>query len=344
MRAFAQLWDELTVERYGVTDPKQRRFRYGVQVNSLGLTEAQPENNVQRIVLEMLGVTLSQGRPGPRGAAAGVERGARAAAAVGPAVVAAAPAGAGLRVRPAGVRRPVHRVGGRRGEGGRAGRGCAGRDRPGGRPGWRGGGGRVRLHEVRAGRLARRRVGGRIESGERGRRRRQPVRRPPSRTRSRPTWTPRSRPSTPTSRRPRRRPCGAGGPSATRTRPGAYERSGPRAAARRRPATGANLVPATLECARAGRDDGGVGRGAARGVRRVPRADRGLGDGGVRARRRPTSRRCASEVRADRRRARRPAAGAGRQARASTGTATAPSRSRSGPATRGSRWSTRGSG
>jgi (2R)-ethylmalonyl-CoA mutase len=60
MRAFAQLWDELTSTRYGVTDPKQRRFRYGVQVNSLGLTEAQPENNVQRIVLEMLAVTLSR--------------------------------------------------------------------------------------------------------------------------------------------------------------------------------------------------------------------------------------------------------------------------------------------
>src|SRR5664279_1290788 len=55
MRAFTQLWDELTRDRYGVTDPKQRRFRYGVQVNSLGLTEAQPENNIQRIVLEMLG-------------------------------------------------------------------------------------------------------------------------------------------------------------------------------------------------------------------------------------------------------------------------------------------------
>src|SRR5450759_3090707 len=61
MRAFVQLWDELTLPRYGVTDPSQRRFRYGVQVNSLGLTEAQPENNVQRIVLEMLGVTLSKG-------------------------------------------------------------------------------------------------------------------------------------------------------------------------------------------------------------------------------------------------------------------------------------------
>ncbi len=60
MRAFAALWDTITRERYGVTDAKQRRFRYGVQVNSLGLTEAQPENNVQRIVLEMLGVTLSR--------------------------------------------------------------------------------------------------------------------------------------------------------------------------------------------------------------------------------------------------------------------------------------------
>ncbi|MBB5872055.1 (2R)-ethylmalonyl-CoA mutase [Allocatelliglobosispora scoriae] len=61
MRAFAQLWDEITRDRYGVTDARQRRFRYGVQVNSLGLTEAQPENNIQRIVLEMLGVTLSRG-------------------------------------------------------------------------------------------------------------------------------------------------------------------------------------------------------------------------------------------------------------------------------------------
>jgi ethylmalonyl-CoA mutase len=60
MRAFVELWDEITRERYGVQDPKMRRFRYGVQVNSLGLTEAQPENNIQRIVLEMLGVTLSK--------------------------------------------------------------------------------------------------------------------------------------------------------------------------------------------------------------------------------------------------------------------------------------------
>ena len=60
MRAFTEMWDRICRERYGVTDPKLRRFRYGMQVNSLGLTEEQPENNVQRIVLEMLGVTLSK--------------------------------------------------------------------------------------------------------------------------------------------------------------------------------------------------------------------------------------------------------------------------------------------
>src|SRR4029078_13529816 len=58
LRAMATLWEQLGRERYGVTDPKQLRFRYGVQVNSLGLTESQPENNVQRIVLEALAVTL----------------------------------------------------------------------------------------------------------------------------------------------------------------------------------------------------------------------------------------------------------------------------------------------
>ncbi len=60
LRAFGRMWDAMTQKRYGVDDPKQRRFRYGVQVNSLGLTESQPENNVQRIVLEMLAVTLSK--------------------------------------------------------------------------------------------------------------------------------------------------------------------------------------------------------------------------------------------------------------------------------------------
>ena len=60
MRAFGLLWEEITRDRYGIEDPNQRRFRYGVQVNSLGLTEEQPENNVARIMLEMLGVTLSR--------------------------------------------------------------------------------------------------------------------------------------------------------------------------------------------------------------------------------------------------------------------------------------------
>ncbi|MCL4423221.1 MAG: protein meaA [Actinobacteria bacterium] len=60
MRAFTSLWDRICAQRYGVTDPKLRRFRYGVQVNSLGLTESQPENNIPRITLEALGVTLSR--------------------------------------------------------------------------------------------------------------------------------------------------------------------------------------------------------------------------------------------------------------------------------------------
>src|SRR5262249_14790993 len=60
LKAFARLWDRLTRDRYGVADARKRRFRYGVQVNSLGLTAQQPENNIQRIVLEMLAVTLSK--------------------------------------------------------------------------------------------------------------------------------------------------------------------------------------------------------------------------------------------------------------------------------------------
>src|SRR4051794_25610108 len=60
MRAFAELWDEICRDRYGIADPKKRMFRYGVQVNSLGLTEQQPENNVHRILIEMLAVTLSK--------------------------------------------------------------------------------------------------------------------------------------------------------------------------------------------------------------------------------------------------------------------------------------------
>ena len=116
MRAFtADVGPTSAASATASTDEKLRRFRYGMQVNSLGLTEEQPENNVQRIVLEMLGVTLSKdararamqlpcwnealGLPTP----------------VGPAVVAAHPAGARVRVRPARVRRPLRRLEGRRG-------------------------------------------------------------------------------------------------------------------------------------------------------------------------------------------------------------------------------------
>ena len=110
MRAFNELWDEITPERYGVTDPKHRLFRYGVQVNSLGLTEPQPENNVYRILLEMLAVTLSKRRARSRRAASSLERGARPAAAVGSAVVASDAADPRLRDRSAGVSRHLRRL------------------------------------------------------------------------------------------------------------------------------------------------------------------------------------------------------------------------------------------
>ena len=98
--------------RYGITDPKQRLFRYGVQVNSLGLTEPQPENNVARILIEMLAVTLVEERARPRRAIAGLERSARPAAAVGSAMVAAHAADPGLRDRPARLRRYFRRLDG----------------------------------------------------------------------------------------------------------------------------------------------------------------------------------------------------------------------------------------
>ncbi len=110
MRAFGAMWDRICKERYGVGDERLRRFRYGVQVNSLGLTEAQPENNIPRIVLETLGVTPVQERPGPGHPAPGLERGPRPPPPMGPAVVAADPADPGLRVRPARVRRHLRRL------------------------------------------------------------------------------------------------------------------------------------------------------------------------------------------------------------------------------------------
>ena len=115
MRAFVELWDEITRDRFGVQDPAKRRFRYGVQVNSLGLTEQQPENNAYRILIEMLSVVLSRGSARPRRATAGLERGARPAAALRPAMVAASAADHGLRDRPARIRRHFRRQqGGRR--------------------------------------------------------------------------------------------------------------------------------------------------------------------------------------------------------------------------------------
>ena len=96
MRAFTELWDEITRDRYGVTDEKLRRFRYGVQVNSLGLTEQQPENNVYSHSDRNAGGGALQERPRPRRAIAGLERGARPAAALRPAMVAAHAADHGL--------------------------------------------------------------------------------------------------------------------------------------------------------------------------------------------------------------------------------------------------------
>ena len=87
LRAFAELWDEICRERYGIAEEKLRRFRYGVQVNSLGLTEQQAENNVYRILLEMLAVDALEKCSCPRRAVAGLERGAWPAAALGPAMV-----------------------------------------------------------------------------------------------------------------------------------------------------------------------------------------------------------------------------------------------------------------
>ena len=114
MRAFAELWDEITRERYGITDPKQRLFRYGVQVNSLGLTEPQPENNVYAHPARDAGGDAVEERARPRRAAAGLERGARPAAAVGPAMVAAHAADPRLRDRPARIRRHLRRLDGDR--------------------------------------------------------------------------------------------------------------------------------------------------------------------------------------------------------------------------------------
>ena len=116
MRAFVDLWDEICEKRYGVTDPKLRRFRYGVQVNSLGLTEQQPENNVYRILLEMLAVVLSKKGAGACCAASGLERGAGPAAPMGSAMVVAHAADRGVRDRSSRIRGHFRRLARHRGQ------------------------------------------------------------------------------------------------------------------------------------------------------------------------------------------------------------------------------------
>ena len=110
MRAFVELWDEITRERYGITDPKQRLFRYGVQVNSLGPDRAAAGKQRHAHHDRDAGGDAVEERARPRRAAAGLERGARPAAAVGPAMVAAHAADPRLRDRPAGIRRHVRRL------------------------------------------------------------------------------------------------------------------------------------------------------------------------------------------------------------------------------------------
>ena len=326
--------------RYGVTDPTARRFRYGVQVNSLGLTEAQPENNVQRIVLEMLGVTLSRDARARAvqlpawNEALGLPR------PVGPAVVAAHPAGAGVRVGPAGVPGPLRRLARGRARSSTVHRGrCPGRARPGAGAGRRGGRGRVRLSQERAGRLA-----GRA---------------------ARAGWSPAtdvvvgvnrfaetepspltaagaasSSGSTRRSRRRRSAPYATGGPA--RRRPAVTRGAGPAARRRRRhrqPDAGdAGVRPGRRHHRR-------VGRRAARGLRRVPGADR-AGRRARRRRRAATRRwpRSGSGSGAPARELGAAGCGCWSASRAWTGTPTAPSRSRYAPATPASRWSTRASG
>jgi len=113
MRAFSTMWDQICEQRYEVTDPKMRRFRHGVQVNSLGLTEQQPENNVTRIVLETLGVTLSADARA-RDPAASMERSARAAPTLGSAVVPADTTDPRVRDRPSRTRGHLRRLARRR--------------------------------------------------------------------------------------------------------------------------------------------------------------------------------------------------------------------------------------
>ena len=148
MRAFAELWDEICRERYGIADAKKRLFRYGVQVNSLGPHRAAAgEQRLPHPARDAGRDAVEEGAR-PRRAAAGLERGARPAAAVGPAMVAAHAADPRLRDRPARIRRHLRRLAGGRGQGrGAEGRGAR-RARAHRRAGRRDRGRRERLHEA----------------------------------------------------------------------------------------------------------------------------------------------------------------------------------------------------
>jgi hypothetical protein len=150
MRAFGRMWDKITKERYGVETAKYRLFRYGVQVNSLGLTEEQPENNAWRILIETLGVTLSRNARCRALQLPAWNEALSLPAPVGPAVGAPPPAGPRVRDRPARVSRPLRRLAGRRSEGRRAGSRGVCRDRQDPGDGWRAGRDRLGLHEERA--------------------------------------------------------------------------------------------------------------------------------------------------------------------------------------------------
>ena len=316
LRAFTEMWDRIGLERYGVEDPKARRFRYGVQVNSLGLTEAQPENNVQRIVLEMLGVTMSKrararsiqlpawnealGLPRPWDQQWSLRMQQVLAFETdlleyddlfdGSHVVESAHGRAARRGDRRARRRPGdgRRVRGRRGAEVAA-RHVDGRADPAHRVRRAGGRRRQQLHRDRA--LAARTARGRSCAST-----------PPSRRR----WSPTS---------------GGGAPNAT-TPPSREAIDELRRAA----ASGANIMPPSIALARGRRHDRRVGRGDARRVRRVPRPDR-------RRRRRRLVGRTRRGDRAGEARcpAGRPSCSS--PSRASTGTPTAPSRSPSPPAT-----------
>ena len=142
------LWDEIGRERYGITDAKMLRLRYGVQVNSLGLTEAQPENNIIRIALEALGVTLSKKARAALAAASGLERSPRPPAPLGPAALATYATNPRVRDRPARVRRSLRRLSRCRSEDRGAPRGGSSRAPAGSRHGRRSDGDRERVHEA----------------------------------------------------------------------------------------------------------------------------------------------------------------------------------------------------